>query len=62
MAKGRPRKIRSFLLDRIPEHPKDIVSQAMQVFSVTRPTIHQHLNKLIRDKQVLKTGRTFGAA
>ena len=62
MAKSRPQKIRSFLLDRIPEHPKDIVSRAMQVFNVTRPTIHQHLNKLIRDKQVLKTGRTFGAA
>lgn len=62
MAKSRPQKIRSFLLDRIPDHPKDIVSRAMQEFNVTRPTIHQHLNKLIRDKQVLKTGRTFGAA
>ena len=62
MATGRPQKIRSFLLDRIPEHPRDIVSRAMQEFNVTRPTIHQHLKKLIRDKQVLKTGRTFGAA
>ena len=62
MAKDRPQKIRSFLLDQIPEHPRNIVSRAMQAFNVTRPTIHQHLNKLIRDNQVLKTGRTFGAA
>lgn len=62
MVKSRPQKIRSFLLDRISGHPKDIVSQAMREFNVTRPTIHQHLNKLIHDKQVLKTGRTFGAA
>lgn len=61
MAKTRAEKIRAFLLDQIPNHPRDIVSQAMQEFNVTRPSIHQQLNKLIRDNQVLKTGRTFGA-
>jgi len=62
MTGDRPQQIREFLLEQLPEHPKNSVTLAMQRFGVSRPAVHRHLNKLIHDGQVLKTGRTSGAS
>ena len=55
------RAIRTFLLEKIPDHPKDIVAVTAREFSVTRPTVHRHLKKLLREGIVVKTGVTKGA-
>ncbi|MGP0566330.1 MULTISPECIES: STAS-like domain-containing protein [unclassified Nitrospina] len=53
--------IRKFLLEQIPKHPRDIATVAMHRFGLSRPAIHQHLDHLIKNHQVIKTGRTKGA-
>ena len=55
-------QIRSFILENIPEHPKDIVAITAQKFAVSRTTVHRHLNKLAKDKKIIKTGTTVRAA
>jgi len=55
-------QIRSFILGNIPEHPKDIVALTAKKFAVSRTTVHRHLNKLAKDKKIIKTGTTFRAA
>lgn len=55
---NRPKQIQKFLLEKIPDHPKDVVTLAMREFGVTRPSILAQMNKLIRKGDVLKTGRT----
>lgn len=59
--KNRAEQIRAFILKNIPEHPKDIVAVTAAEFSVSRTTVHRHLNKLAKDKKIIKTGTTFRA-
>ncbi|MFA5252118.1 MAG: DUF4325 domain-containing protein [Phycisphaerae bacterium] len=54
-------QIKSFILGNIPEHPKDIVALAAKKFAVSRTTVHRHLNKLAKDKKIIKTGTTVRA-
>lgn len=61
MVKRQAEEIRAFILDKIPQHPKDIVDSAASQFSVSRTTIHRHLKTLIKNKQVIKTGTTKAA-
>ena len=56
--KNRAQEIRSFLLEKVPEHPKDIVAVTAKKFSVSRTTVHRHLKTLIKQGGVLKTGTT----
>ena len=58
----RAQEIRVFILEKIPHHPKDIVAVTAEAFGVTRMTVHRHLNRLLRDKKIVKTGTTKGAA
>ena len=58
----RAQEIRVFILEKIPHHPRDIVAVAAEAFGVTRMTVHRHLNRLLRDKKIVKTGTTKGAA
>ncbi len=58
----RAEEIRVFILEKIPDHPKDIVAVTAEAFGVTRMTVHRHLNRLLRDKQIVKTGTTKGAS
>jgi anti-sigma regulatory factor (Ser/Thr protein kinase) len=51
-------RIRAFIIEQVPRHPKDIVAVAEKHFGVTRTTVHRHLNKLLQDGRVLKAGRT----
>ncbi len=59
---SRAQDIRSFLIENIPGHSKDIVAVTAKSFDVTRMTVHRHLNRLLRDKRIVKTGTTKGAA
>ncbi|GJL78781.1 MAG: histidine kinase [Nitrospinaceae bacterium] len=58
---NRAQEIRSFVLENIPSHPKNIVAVTAESFNVTRMTVHRHLNRLLRDKKIVKTGTTKGA-
>ncbi len=62
MATKRPEKIKEFLLANIPDHPGDIVPLTASQFKVTPTTVHRHLNKLLRQGEVIKTGKTRGAS
>ena len=62
MISARPQQIQRFLLDQIPDHPRDIVSLTAETFNVTRTTVHRHLGKLIRSKDIIKSGTTNGAS
>ncbi len=58
----RAQAIRSFILEKIPQHPKDIVAITALAFAVTRMTVHRHLTRLLRDQKIVKTGTTKGAS
>jgi anti-sigma regulatory factor (Ser/Thr protein kinase) len=62
MDKDRPEKIKAFILAQVLDHPKDIVPLTVKQFKVTPTTVHRHLNKLLRQGEVVKTGRTRGAS
>lgn len=52
----KPHAIRGFLVEHVPEHPRDLVQVAMKRFNLTRPAVHRHLEKLISDGDILKEG------
>ena len=62
MGISQPEKIKEFILGQVLDHPKDIVPLTVKQFKVTPTTVHRHLNKLLRQGEVVKTGRTRGAS
>ncbi len=58
----RSKQIREFILQSLPEHPKDIVTVTGQKFNVTRTTVHRHLSRLLRDYKIIQSGRTRAAS
>jgi anti-sigma regulatory factor (Ser/Thr protein kinase) len=58
MVKNQAEEIRSYLLAKIPVHPQNIVAKAAEAFSCSRTTVHRHLNRLIRDGKIIKSGTT----
>ena len=58
MVKNQAEEIRAYLLDKIPLHPKNIVAKASKAFACSRTTVHRHLNRLLRNKQIIKSGTT----
>ncbi len=58
MVKNQAEEIRTYLLAKIPVHPKNIVAKASKAFACSRTTIHRHLNRLIRDGKIIKSGTT----
>ena len=58
MVKNQAEEIRSYLLAKIPVHPKNIVAKASKAFACSRTTVHRHLNRLLRDGEIIKTGTT----
>ncbi len=51
-------QIKDYLLVNISNHPVDIVAVTAKHFSVTRTTVHRHLNALLKNGQILKSGTT----
>ena len=62
MENNQPEMIKEFILAQVPEHPRDVVPMAVKRFNVTPTTVHRHLNKLLKQGEVVKTGRTRGAS
>ena len=58
MVKNQAEEIRAYLLAKIPVHPKNIVAKASEAFSCSRTTVHRHLNRLLRDGKIIKSGTT----
>ena len=58
MVKNQAEEIRSYLLAKIPVHPKNIVAKTSEAFSCSRTTVHRHLNRLLRDGKIIKSGTT----
>ncbi len=58
MVKNQAEEIRAYLLAKIPVHPKNIVAKASKAFSCSRTTVHRHLNRLLRNGAIIKTGTT----
>ena len=58
MIKNQAAEIRSYLLAKIPVHPKNIVAKASKAFACSRTTVHRHLKRLVRDGEIIKTGIT----
>ena len=60
-SRNQPEAIRRFLLDHIPDHPRDAVALATQEFNVDRTTVYRHIRKLMAEKAIIQTGNTSGA-
>ena len=58
MVKNQAEEIRAYLLDKIPVHPKNIVAKSSKAFACSRTTVHRHLNRLLRDGKIIKSGTT----
>ncbi len=56
--KNLSRETREFILKNLPDHPKDIVRVTAEKIGVAVPTVHRHPNRLIKDGEVVKTGKT----
>ena len=58
--KNRAQKIREFILGSVGEHPVDLVDTVEKEFSVTRTTVHRHIDRLLSMGQLIKTGSKKG--
>jgi anti-sigma regulatory factor (Ser/Thr protein kinase)/biotin operon repressor len=55
-AGGEP--VRKFIIERLAEHPRDIVKVTAEKFGCTRQAVHKHLQRLIADGSVTDGGQT----
>ena len=51
-------EVREFLLDSIPVHPNDVVTQACERFGITRQAVSRHMKALSEEGLVSAEGRT----
>lgn len=51
-------KTQAFIIKHVGQHPQDIVAFTVQSMSITRTTVRRHLNHLIREGKIFKTGTT----
>jgi anti-sigma regulatory factor (Ser/Thr protein kinase) len=51
-------RIRDFILKQISNHPHDLVSHTMAQFKVSRTTVLRHIQYLIHQNKIIKTGNT----
>jgi len=58
VVKNQAAEIREYLMGKIPIHPRNIVAVTARAFSCSRTTVHRHLNRLLRDGEIIKTGTT----
>lgn len=54
-------QIRAFILANVEKHPQDIVAVTKKHFNVTRTTVHRHLNTLMKQGRLFRSGRTNNA-
>jgi len=51
--------IQTYILTNVTKHPTDIAAKICKRFSVTRMTATRHLQALIADKKIIKSGKTY---
>lgn len=51
-------QIQKFILEHVDKYPKSIVATTAEQFGVSRTTVHRHLQKLIKENKIIKTGTT----
>ena len=50
--------IKMYILEHVKQHPENIVAITTKHFGVTRTTVHRHLKNLIKQGDILKSGKT----
>lgn len=58
VVKNQSKKIQKFVLENIANYPHDIVSKVMSKFDVSRTTVLRHIQHLVNQNKVIKTGTT----
>src|SRR5216683_1722284 len=56
--RARGEQVRTFMLQSLEQHPRDIVPFAAQHFEISRQAAHRHLRNLISEKAVTLDGNT----
>jgi hypothetical protein len=44
---GKSKELRDFIVNAIPDHPKDVVAHSATKFGLTRQAINRHMNSLM---------------
>lgn len=57
--KNQTLKIQAYILKHLEKHPSDIAAKVCAYFSVTRMTATRHLQALLRQGKIIKSGSTF---
>jgi anti-sigma regulatory factor (Ser/Thr protein kinase) len=52
------KNIRDFIINAIPEHPRDVVARTVEHYGVSRQAINRHMNILIKEGLVKAEGKT----
>jgi anti-sigma regulatory factor (Ser/Thr protein kinase) len=62
MSKVRVRgeQLRKYILEHLEKHPDDITKATADHFGVTRQAVNKHLNRLVAEEAISKTGKTRG--
>jgi DNA-binding transcriptional ArsR family regulator len=55
---GKGVQLRDFIINTLPDHPKDIIGRTAEQFGLTRQAINRHMNILIEDGLVEAEGKT----
>ncbi len=53
-------QIKTFILDNLSSHQRDIIQEAITRFGISRQAVHKHMNRLIDNKMVIAHGTTRG--
>jgi anti-sigma regulatory factor (Ser/Thr protein kinase) len=56
--RSRGEKIRSYIIEHVETHPRDIAKLTATHFSITRQAVNKHLNNLVSEGALLAEGRT----
>lgn len=54
----RGEKIRQFILNKVDQHPKDVVAITSREFDISRQAVSKHIKRLVEQKALLITGST----
>lgn len=56
--KNQAAAIRAFILQKVEKHPNNLVQVIMSHFNVSRTTVLRHINTLIKQNKIIKSGNT----
>ena len=56
----RGEQLRKYILEHVEKHPEDIAKVTADHFGVTRQAVNKHLNRLVAEEAISKTGKTRG--